>query len=82
MFVQCVCDHNCRHLHVYLFTTLEGIQAEGLAGDRWQSGRKREQRGRRRGGEEEGSAEMEARRESTRKIRIYQGAERSPRNLK
>lgn len=68
MFVQCVCDHNCRHLHVYLFTTLEGVLAEGPS---WRQVEGLGGRGRREGGEGEGEeeerAEMEVRKEGTRK---------------
>lgn len=75
MFVHSVCDHSCRHLNVNLFTTLEGIQAEGpswrqveeLGGRGSREGRRGAERGGgdRDGGEEEGQG----------KIRISQGAE-------
>lgn len=75
MFAHSVCDHSCRHLSVYLFTTLGGIQAEGLAGGRWRSwgeegaekGREGEGRGRRR--------QMEGRKRAQGKTGINQEAE-------
>lgn len=75
MFVHSVCDHSCRHLSVYLFTTLEGIQAEGPS---WRQVEELEKEGAEKGRDGEGGGGGDrdgGEEEDTRKDQDKSGAE-------